>query len=81
MPNKSLLASAPCAVEINPPPIIIMISKLDAVFVLSPKPAIPSVKIHGQRVLQNNPTEIKAKTLIIPEEKIPTIKAPIPKVE
>jgi hypothetical protein len=35
-----------------------MINKLEAVFVLSPSPAIPKVKIHGHSVLQNNPTEI-----------------------
>ena len=51
-PNKLSLARAPCNVEINPPPIIIIINKLEAVLVFSFKPAIPKVKIHGQSVLQ-----------------------------
>ena len=68
-------------VEINPPPIIIIINKLEAVFVFSPSPAIPRVKIQGHNVLQNNPTEIKAKTLVIPEAKMPINRAIIPNVE
>ncbi len=81
MPNILSDASAPCIVEIKPPPMIIMINKLEAVFVFSPKPLIANVKIQGHSVLQKRPTEINAKTLIIPEAKIPTIRATIPSNE
>jgi hypothetical protein len=56
-------------------------SKLEAVFVRSPIPAMPNVKIHGHNVLQNNPTEIKANTLTIPEENIPINNAAAPRIE
>ena len=65
----------------NPPPIIIIIIRLEATFVFSFNPAIPRVKMQGHNVEQKRPTEINANTLIIPELKIPKIRAEIPRNE
>ena len=57
---------------------IIMIKKLEPCPVLFPKPAIDKVKMHGHRVEQNNPTEMKANIPRDPPEKIPMISMRMP---
>ena len=81
MPNKLSAAKVPCAKVMKPPPMIIKISKLEAVLVRLPIPAMPKVKIQGHSVLQNKPTEMKANTLTYPELKIPMMRAKEPSEE
>ena len=81
IPKYPFPARYPWSKLINPPPIIIMIKKLDPSFVCLPKPAIASVNMHGHKVEQNNPTLINANTLVIPSVAIPIIKAVMPNKE